>query len=283
LDGQLRRVRYVTRTYWEGVTHLLYLKWKGELLRHGHHWNAYMCYTAALEFEPSLIRHLQQPADWLFWWPTEHVYRVFGISIGLNLALAQIVGGLQMPAVRVRRLEVRYWTDMLEEFSDDRRLLQPNQFVEAVAIATLYNIFTTGEKAVVAMIVYLPNFVQAWKDYHQVSYGCERDTILGKIYTLAKAFIDIGSLEDQLPLTPEYMEKFKKLASELKLKPMKWAIQKSIFPEELQPRLAFMSKSIVEEDNLDTARQHFQATFPSINEPSEDSAATGDKGARYLI
>ena len=105
---------------------------------------------------------------------------------------------------------------------------------------------------------------------------------MGQIYTLAKTF-DMKSIVEELPLIDETLKELRRLAQGLKLKPVKWMIQESLFPEELRTRLIFLTKSRLEDDKLSAARQHFHVSFPFFDEPSEDDAATPEGGVRYLI
>ncbi|KAF2125501.1 hypothetical protein P153DRAFT_324878 [Dothidotthia symphoricarpi CBS 119687] len=270
------------QTFWEGVSHLFYLKWKGdEYLRTKQYSNAYMCYDAALSLEKYWLAHDSNSSKERFWKPTEDIAKVFGLSVACNIAIAEVAGGLRMGKKRIRGNSM---LQHLRTLLHTTRSMALNTMLAVISTAALFEVFTEGHD-LMATRQMLEMFTTAWELHHGTNCAHRASTGLGKIYSSAKLVLD--ALND-CPNHPndigKRVEPLRPVAKGVNFEPMKWAVHESLIPERLKLRTKpFLTTVQIRKNGHYIIPSDILVVIPGFNQPSEEATRNGEEGKRFLI
>jgi hypothetical protein len=282
VKGQLHQQDHQSRTYLEAVSHILYLKTLGDkYLQMGFHFNAYVCYSNALELEKYWSSHDPAPSESTFWSRNSNTFKAVGTALALNMCIAHVTGHLRLAETFPRNnVMLRHAEDLWNTISHEE-IGALQQQSELLFIAYLYHIFTA--KAI-NMPERLLMFMETWPVQPANTHG---QSTRGKLWNMVKALSDdIAGLPisiERLGSIPERVDDMRQVARELKLKHVKWAIHEKTFPKGLTSRLPFVPKAGIRDGGRCYGTEKVSFLFPEFCKPTDEARISGEQGFRYLL
>jgi hypothetical protein len=240
-----------------------------------------MCYINALDLEKYWALHGPPTPAITFWQESSDTFRAVGAAIAVNMTTALVVGGLDIPVYWPREQSMHSWFNHLWDIAGDGHWLDWKQYQELMFVSGLYYIFTEEPLKVRTQLLRITTIFDEWP--------YKEDTVMPRLFAIVKALADeidtmpMSITAAQLATIKEGLADLRKVAREIKVEPIKWAVHERVFPKGLAVLLAGSIPIVKLANGKRYVSEDVYFNMPQFCEPTEEQLDSSEEGVRYMM